>query len=728
MRRGERGSVSVFFILITSFILLFNAVLIDYARIAATNQKLELAARAGVRSVLSAYDEQLYEQYGLFARGGTSGEEIFNYVLDDRLAGGTKPKEAIRWLNMKREASHLNEAQLLGTHAVFERQVLEEMKYKAPIDFTLELTNRFKSLSLQLQEAAKTVDVLESLRKLYDQRERELARALELQRLVGQAVQASALPGLIENREGIVAISNGYPSYVSMLESLPYVEGPGLPYMMMAINEYQTSTYKTINQLQALDSQLAAKHQSTESEALQAINAADRINEQIRQLAEQAGQSQAGSGYESLAKLGGGPDDSSGGAAGSTSELQELRGNLQEYVISAEWFEQFREEIRQQTEGYGQVSAAVAAFRSKVSMAMAAPSASHSHSELSEQMRVVRQTYSEYKQHYIQPASRLQSREQEVRRRAAGEEQRKEQEKQADKKWKEAREMLSRIKGLPNSDEAQKQFDQLKERYEEGMRLNESSAQEQESDDEKTDAQEQVSSSLNSLDSMFSGMAAAADSLMELFYLGEYGYARFQHFKPQQLKHLFGQEGAEEGGGELLLVSNQELEYIVYGSYQPASNLASAFSEIFAVRLAIRTMEGLIACKSMGHPLLVLAAAVVYGLEKTLEDMLMLVNQGSTPLSKYAAVSIRYEDYLRLFMLVHGSREAKLARMIALIELKTGYRLMQMPTGVSGEVRASVELWFLPGVMRQLSRTGLFEGKVVGRRYETSKTLGWSYS
>lgn len=109
------------------------------------NLQLEMSARAGVRSVLSAYDETLYEKYGLFGRGGTDAEHIFNQVVDERFTGGEGA--AVRWLDIRREAAHINTAQLLGTHSVFERQVLEEMKYKAPVDFTIELINRFKPLA-----------------------------------------------------------------------------------------------------------------------------------------------------------------------------------------------------------------------------------------------------------------------------------------------------------------------------------------------------------------------------------------------------------------------------------------------------------------------------------------------------------------------------------------------------------------------------------------------------
>ncbi|MNJ65933.1 hypothetical protein D3C77_619740 [compost metagenome] len=139
-------------------------------------------------------------------------------------------------------------------------------------------------------------------------------------------------------------------------------------------------------------------------------------------------------------------------------------------------------------------------------------------------------------------------------------------------------------------------------------------------------------------------------------------------------------------------------------------------------------MEGLIESRSLGHPLLILSAALIYGLEKTMEDMLAFAGRGSAPLSKYVRVELTYVDYLRLFMLMHGVDEApKRARMIAVIEQNLGTTLSALPSGVTGEANVSMELWFVPGLMSVLGRFGLLEGKVAGNRYETTQTIGWSY-
>ena len=178
---------------------------------------------------------------------------------------------------------------------------------------------------------------------------------------------------------------------------------------------------------------------------------------------------------------------------------------------------------------------------------------------------------------------------------------------------------------------------------------------------------------------------------------------------------------------DALSLHNQEVEYVLYGFYQPAANVSAAYGEIFVPRLAIRTMEGLIECRSLGHPLLVLAAALLYGLEKTMEDMLSLAQKGSTPLSKYVSVDLTYLDYLRVFLLLHGSEERRVLRTIAVIEQNTGLTLAKISLERTGEATASVNLWFLPGLTKSFTRFDILKGKVKGSRYETTKTIGSSY-
>lgn len=82
--------------------------------------------------------------------------------------------------------------------------------------------------------------------------------------------------------------------------------------------------------------------------------------------------------------------------------------------------------------------------------------------------------------------------------------------------------------------------------------------------------------------------------------------------------------------------------------------MAAVYGEIFALRLAVRTMEGLIEKAGMGNPLVVLAAALLYGIEQAIQDMIQLCTKGEIPLSKYMTAQLSYRDYLRLFLLLHG--------------------------------------------------------------------------
>lgn len=83
----------------------------------------------------------------------------------------------------------------LGRYDIFNRQIQEDMKYRAPVDFTLEVINRFKPISDEMKEAAHTVDLLKKLQKLYDKREELLDEAIANQ--TESAEKLKNLPKLI---------------------------------------------------------------------------------------------------------------------------------------------------------------------------------------------------------------------------------------------------------------------------------------------------------------------------------------------------------------------------------------------------------------------------------------------------------------------------------------------------------------------------------------------------
>jgi len=135
------GSVSIFLIMVLAFVFLFTTVLIDYARIAAVNVQEERLARAGVRSVMSSYDVELQEKYGLFAFGNSDGDMLLSQVLNDNLRKSGRG-DAFNIVPYALESSSLEWSRSLGSYDIIRRQIIEDMKYKAPIDFTLELAGK----------------------------------------------------------------------------------------------------------------------------------------------------------------------------------------------------------------------------------------------------------------------------------------------------------------------------------------------------------------------------------------------------------------------------------------------------------------------------------------------------------------------------------------------------------------------------------------------------------
>jgi hypothetical protein len=304
-----------------------------------------------------------------------------------------------------------------------------------------------------------------------------------------------------------------------------------------------------------------------------------------------------------------------------------------------------------------------------------------------------------------------------------------EQKRQTASKWREANRMLQGLAGVPARPDYQEIFNQVRSRYEQNLLFNQQAASATEAYrlDHPKDANEAAEQSATTMDGLFAGMSDMLIQGRDTFYFGEYAANRFSYFEPQQLHALFV-NGDADGALQTASFHNQEMEYVLYGFHDPLGNLIAAYGELFSVRLAIRTMEGLIESRALGHPLLILSAAVLYGLEKSMEDLLAFAEKGSAPLSKYMQVELTYLDYLRLFMLLHGGEEARrLGRMIAVIEQNTGLQLTSVPAGVTADATVSMKLWFLPGIMSMLGRFDLLQGKVVGSRYETTQTVGWSY-
>lgn len=183
--KDQEGTVTLFLVIILGAVFLFCAVLIDYSRIMAASKETENAAQAGVRSVLASYNSKI-QPYGLY--GGTvdnqQANQIFQKIIENSLAGGTAEGQ-YQYINNLMDASGtmlvIPQEGYLSNAAIFEQQILEDMKYKAPIQVTLELLTNAKNGAEQAQisQSAQLMEVADKLGDLSDEREKDLNELLK---------------------------------------------------------------------------------------------------------------------------------------------------------------------------------------------------------------------------------------------------------------------------------------------------------------------------------------------------------------------------------------------------------------------------------------------------------------------------------------------------------------------------------------------------------------------
>jgi hypothetical protein len=751
---GERGSVTIYFITVTAAFVLLTALLIDYARVAAFRRQAELTVKSGVRSVLSSYDPAIYARYGLFIRGGDDA----NRLLRETFEGNSQIQEgeAFDYIDTHWDNAEVTESRPLANHDIFRRQVLEEMKYKAPINLTLELASRFKGVSGAVQVAKDTVDVLEQMRQAYDRREAALDEVLDSQKRSGDAIRLLladrvSFPGVdmeINQPAGSVSTiadaATRYEDYVNKrredeasrealqqyelrnreeerrraeeaknskedqaededrVEELP----PAPPRNGAIVGAYESGVNSLAIALGNGASDISRKADEAWVSANAAIHAAKEANDRMREIASRAETSVS----------------TSSAAAEGEEQIQSLtqvRKTVTDLVLDSSFFESYSDELSLQRNKGLALANEAEAFSSIVSSAIGTTGNGQA---LRSGATRLQSANSEYIISYGAEGKIVNDRQAVLQSHRSHDQQRKEEEKKAKVAWAGATQFLAGLSGRSGSEEEREGFEQVNALSDANLKWNEA-AEEAESDlaDKNNDPNAGMDSAMTSSSGFLDSLTGALTGVRDQLYYSEYTLSRLAHYDPPLVKEML------HGGEAPLAIDRQETEYILYGLNNVSGNIAAAYGEIFAFRLAIRTMEGLVECRAMGHPLLILAAALVYGISKALLDIQSLIEKGTIQLSKYAEVDTTYSDYLRLFLLMHGGSTKQIARTIAIMERASGLDFSGAYTYASAEGTASVKLWFFPGLLKGLGRAGNLGGTVKGNRYEATYIADSAY-
>jgi archaellum component FlaC len=741
----DKGSVSVYLIIVIVPIFMFVAVLIDFARVGAAGRESELAVKAGVRSAMSAFDTKL-QAYGLYGLTLPIGDarQLFETAVSGSLpgAGGT-----FLDTTLSAATASLQPQVTLGFPDVFRTQVLEEMKYRAPIEFALEATDKLQKsgMAAKLTSGQTYKQDANRLEQLIDRRESALddvwssfgrlhtklgdlhasnqKRLQELNALADQigmntvenvqrtlnevkeqeaSIEQSIreLNGSIaamatstgQSQSGIQGLLTARASLQQQLQVLLTKRGE-LEHILQLLLQYAALIATTRLETEAAQTEVTNMQEAVDH----SLSAAKQANDELR---------------AEWNRLSGAPAGSAVNGGSASSEFGSVR------VLPDEYFSGFQADV-------AGVAALFGAYARDIRAAV-----SYADEHVSGYMH--KNDAFRDKSVEVYDAELPAEREREKRNETVNAKKR--------ELWGELGSVLDQAKqavggcqldAVGETETDSSSYDQLKSYAAKYEMTDGTGVGPGEAVVELKDPKRIGSDALN-----LGGLIAnALTSSRDAIYVNEYALTKFND-------RTYGLE--KDGKGqvkpvtsfskpEMHLLAGQEAEYAAYGFYSCSANIASAYGEMFAIRLAVRTIERLSEPQNelleLGSPLLVLLAAAAEGAADALQDMNKLVHGEEVPFSSKLApaVTLTYQDYLRLLLLVHGGTSRRLARLQALVELDTGLDLTKAVTQIQGSADTSVKLWFLPGAVKLLGMAGLTPCRVQAGRCDLRRSAMWRY-
>lgn len=668
LRTSQQGSVSVYGIIVFSAIFLFNALLIDFARINIAEHQAELATKAAMRSTLSMFDPALLE-YGLFALNDVAdGEAEFNYIMKQHTEASDE-KSNFRLVNTSwvDEETQFHVLNTLADLDVFKQQIQDTMTYQAPIQFILDVVNKFQEADIaeDVQEASSLVRQFEKLDQLIKQREQKLDEAWQrVTSLFGPRGQ----------------LRKHHEYYEHALAEL---------YEAASEIQSRTSLMQMLEQADENDSSDGEEHETLQEQMEQLLMWLARYAEIVLintvKLDVDYGNISAG-----LTQITAMLDEAQAvnmeiekylAEEGEDSEWQTIKDEQLANIVLRDpsYFDAYKTEM-------GKAAGLFSGFRIQFE-----PLALLTGEEFIERYDRLRQANDNYAvqgdQFYSQQSAIEQA------RMAANEEDDaliQDEIDQAAAIIRDAKQWFTSCVGNDST-----YYDQM-------MQLD--------GDREIIDLDNTDEMGKQSLH-LFNKIKASLIHARNYIYINEYALTYFNYRTSGT--DAFHREG--QNGQPMHKLSEQEVEYVIYGLGSCTANQRAAAAEIFAMRLAIRTVEALLKPKTIAvraaSPWFIIVQAVAEGAKHAYSDLKKLVQGEEVELSARLseAITFNYKDYLRLFLFIHFRQTNTLTRMQQLIQLNTHTSLAHKATHIEGHSVLSMRLWFIPGVM------SIVNDKVIGR-------------
>lgn len=177
--KHQKGAVSVFLTLVLIPVLVFSLLTVDAARIYSAKVVVSDSGEMALNGALTQYDDELFDRYGLLAMSNKPQsdamlpelESLFVKSLNSQGISGVGDYESILTLLEKNfEAIGVANTEIYRTE-VEKQQILEYMKYRAPVCLTELIIDKFKSIKdfKKVMEAVdRQMDYAESMEECHD--------------------------------------------------------------------------------------------------------------------------------------------------------------------------------------------------------------------------------------------------------------------------------------------------------------------------------------------------------------------------------------------------------------------------------------------------------------------------------------------------------------------------------------------------------------------------------
>lgn len=693
-------------------------------------RETDQAAKAALRSTMAAYDEGA-KSYGLFGFDGDESQahDIFTDIFTKHLEMGEG--DYFQYADTRPELDEIDiqfdSSRMLSSGETIKYQILEDMKYVAPIEVGESIIDGFLQISSAMEDASTYASVASKIQSDIDDREskldeieEKLLEAQEIMERLDNLINGDASSSFPEVNN-LNDLNDHFSEYKDIRkeerdaeddDDMDEDEREELDERIDDADDY-------VEEVQDLFSSITTRFSNVETlldEVYTLLEEAEELNNDIKEVIDEE-RERSNENYsdsnQASDELSNNPIDS-GGFDDAKDGIGEASAALDELVIDQAFFDDLK----------GKVASALTQVRHEELADLSLLSNMLSPSNISDAQvpwvnNGVTSTQSRFnndgegpKQKTDQAVEIILNDRPEMKEEEVNGETVEDKEDEADENLEDANDQLDDL-----LDEAESIIDdadliaelrQLAEKYEMAIEDAEEAKLDRETTDELTE------DAMGIVDGIFSGIGRVLLHARDEVYVNEYILTRFKH-------HDFSKSGTES-----YLLENNEVEYIMYGLSTPGANFAAAMTELFAFRFAVNFIEAFTQREVRAFGKFSWIAAIVYALDRTISDFQRLNDNRDILFFEGVNFYTSYKDYLRLFLFIHPEGN-KMARLMAMIENDTNTDLTLAPTYVEVNATTSVDLWFLPGITDMLGRADILSGRVENKRYYIDKHVIYSY-